>query len=211
MPENFCLLIYINYALVIIFNMRQVMNTLKKSLVMALLLPCFLATAEAADKAAGEQKSAMCAGCHGTQGQSSNAQFPSLAAQQPTYIVMQLKAFKAKTRNNPMMEAMAANLTEADMDNLAAYFSSQTKAKAGGDANLAKIGQEKSAMCAGCHGESAAGNGQFPMLAGQHPNYLVSQLNHFKDGTRKNGHMKAIANTLSEDDMKALAAYFGTL
>ena len=188
------------------------MNTLKKSLVLSLFLSCFLAMpVSAADKAAGEQKSALCAGCHGEKGQSSNAQFPNLAAQQPTYIVNQLKAFKAKTRNNPMMESIAASLTDADMDNLAAYFSSQAKAKAGGDAASAKTGQAKAAMCLGCHGEAAEGNGQFPLLAAQHPSYLVRQLNYFKEGTRKNSSMQTIAATLSEEDMKVLAAYFGSL
>lgn len=187
------------------------MNTLKKSLVMALFLPCFLATSEAADKAAGEQKSTVCAGCHGEGGKSSNAQFPSLAAQQPTYIVNQLKAFKAKSRNNPMMEHIASTLSDDDMDNLAAYFASQPAPKAGGDAALAKTGQTKAAMCLGCHGEAAAGNGQFPRLAGQHPAYLVKQLASFKEGGRKNGQMQGMATTLSEEDMKALAAYFGSL
>jgi cytochrome c553 len=189
------------------------MNTLKKTLMMVLFLFCLFAatSAAAADKAAGEQKASLCAGCHGATGQSSNTQFPNLAAQQSTYIVSQLKAFKAKTRNNPMMEHIASMLSEEDMDNVAAYFSSQSRAKAGGDAALAKTGQAKATMCLGCHGESAAGNGQFPMLAGQHPDYVIKQLSHFKDGSRKNGQMQGIAATLSDDDMKALAAYFGSL
>lgn len=76
---------------------------------------------------------------------------------------------------------------------------------------MAKSGQPKAAMCLGCHGESGAGNGQFPRLAGQQPDYLVKQLSNFKEGSRKNGHMQAIAGAISEDDMKALAAYFGSL
>jgi cytochrome c553 len=66
-------------------------------------------------------------------------------------------------------------------------------------------------MCSGCHGETSAGNGQFPRLAGQHPDYLVKQLTSFKDGSRKASQMQAIATTISEEDMKALAAYFGSL
>jgi len=187
------------------------MNILKQSMTVALLAGCFLTLPVlAADKAAGEQKSAVCAGCHGAGGKSSNAQFPILAAQQASYIVNQLKAFKSGNRHNSMMEGMAASLSDDDMDNLAAYFSSQPAVKAGGDAALAKAGQAKAAMCSGCHGESAAGNGQFPRLAGQHPAYLVKQLAGFKDDSRKNGQMKAIATTISEEDMKALAAYFGS-
>jgi cytochrome c553 len=110
-----------------------------------------------------------------------------------------------------MMESIVASLSADDMANLAAYFSSQPAAKAGGDAALAKTGQEKAAMCLGCHGEAGVGNGQFPRLAGQQPDYLLKQLTDFKEGSRKSSHMNAIATTLSNDDMKALAAYFGSL
>jgi len=165
----------------------------------------------AADKTAGEQKAATCIACHGPNGKSSNAQWPNLAAQQSSYIVNQLNAFKTGTRNNPMMQSMAANLSDDDINNLAAYYSSQPPVSAGGDPNLVKAGQTKASMCLGCHGSSAEGNGQFPRLAGQHPDYLAKQLSNFKEGVRKSGHMQAIAGTLSEDDMKALAAYFGSL
>jgi cytochrome c553 len=66
-------------------------------------------------------------------------------------------------------------------------------------------------MCQGCHGSAGQGNGQFPRLAGQRPDYLVKQLNNFKEGKRSNGQMKAVAGSLSEEDMKALAAYFSAL
>jgi len=188
------------------------MYVLKHSLSVSVLLACFwIVPVSAADIAAGEQKSANCMGCHGPKGKSSNAQWPNLAAQQSAYIVNQLNAFKAGTRNNPMMQPMAANLSDDDINNLAAYYSSQPPVSAGGDPNLAKSGQTKASMCLGCHGTSAEGNGQFPRLAGQHPDYLVKQLSSFKEGVRKSGPMQAIASSLSEDDMKALAAYFGSL
>lgn len=184
----------------------------KKSFSLLLLLTYFFAVPVfAADSKLGEAKAGLCAGCHGQGGKSSNPQYPNLAAQQQTYIVNQLKAFKSGTRKAPMMQGMAAGLNDGDMANLAAYFSDQPPAKAGGDAALAKIGKDKAVMCLGCHGQTAAGNGQFPRLAGQHPAYLVTQLKHFKTGERQSGHMKAIAGTLSEDDMKAVAAYFGSL
>jgi cytochrome c553 len=188
------------------------MNALKHPLSVSLLLACFWTVPVlAADVAAGEQKAATCMGCHGPKGKSSNAQWPNLAAQQSAYIVNQLNAFKTGTRNNPMMQSMAANLSDDDMNNLAAYYSGQPPVSAGGDATLAKTGQPKASMCLGCHGSSAEGNEQFPRLAGQHPDYLVKQLSSFKEGVRKNGHMQAIAGSLSEDDMKSLAAYFGSL
>ena len=188
------------------------MNALKNALSIPLLLACFWgAPVAAADSAAGEQKSATCLGCHGPKGKSGSAQWPNLAAQQSAYIVNQLNAFKTGSRSNPMMQAMAVNLSEDDIKNLAAYYSGLPPVSAGGDPALAKSGQAKVGMCLGCHGSSAEGNGQFPRLAGQHPGYLANQLGHFKEGVRKNGHMQAIAGSLYDEDIKALAAYFGSL
>lgn len=188
------------------------MNSLKQSLTLTLLLSGFFALpASAADIKAAEQHVEHCGGCHGTKGISNNAQWPNLAGQTPTYLVNQLKAFKSGERVNPIMQPMAGHLTPEDMDNLAAYFSSQQPAKAGGDPTLAKAGEAKAAMCLGCHGAKAAGNGQYPRLAGQHPDYLAKQLQAFKSGARKSGPMQAITANMSEDDFKALAAYFGSL
>lgn len=182
-------------------------------LILTSFLAVFLALpVSAADTAAGEQKASSCVSCHGPNGNSSNAQWPNLAAQQPTYLANQLKAFKSGGRVNAMMQSMAANLSNQDIDNLAAYFSSQKPAKTGGgDPALVKAGEAKAAMCSGCHGSTAGGNGQFPRLAGQHPEYLVQQLKAFKEGSRKSGPMQAIVANLPEDDFKALAAYFGSL
>lgn len=188
------------------------MNSLQKKLTLSFLLAVFLALpVSAADIAAGEKKAENCVGCHGEKGNSRSAQWPHLAAQQSIYLTNQLKAFKTGDRINLMMQSMTANLSNEDIANLAAYFSSQKPVKAGGDPALAKSGEAKASMCLGCHGSTAAGNGQFPRLAGQHPDYLVQQLKAFKDGSRKSGPMQGIAANLSEDDFKALAAYFGSL
>lgn len=176
-----------------------------------LLIGIWALPVSAADIKAGEQKAAMCSGCHGQGGNSSNAQWPSLAGQQTTYLVNQLKAFKSGDRKNPMMQPMAANLSNDDINNLAAYFSSQKITGAGGDTTLAPSGKEKASMCFGCHGTSAEGRGQFPRLAGQHPGYLIAQLKSFKEGSRKSGPMQAVTASLAEEDFNALAAYFGSL
>ena len=171
----------------------------------------FCSTLFAADIKAGEEKAAACIGCHGQKGNSSSPQWPNLAHQQPAYLSNQLKAFRGKTRKNPTMEGMAANLSDADIANLSAYFSSLTPESAGGDKTLAASGKAKFSMCQGCHGASAAGNGIFPRLAGQQPAYIAKQLNAFKDGSRKSGPMQAMAANLSPEDIKSLAAYLGSL
>jgi len=79
----------------------------------------------AGDAEAGKAKSAVCAACHGPTGVSLNAEWPNLAGQKDAYIVIQLKAFREGTRKNPLMSPMATGLSDEDMANLAAYFSSQ--------------------------------------------------------------------------------------
>jgi len=187
-------------------------HKLKKTFSIFLLF-CYFGTlpAIAADKVAGEQLAANCVGCHGQKGHSINGQWPNLAAQQTLYLVNQLKAFKTGQRNNPVMQAMAANLTEDNINNLAAYYAGLPAVSSGGDQPLAKLGKDKSAMCFGCHGGAGEGNGQFPRLAGQQPDYLFSQLVSFKSGARKGGPMQMMVKNISEEDIKSLAAYMGSL
>ena len=79
----------------------------------------------AGDAAAGKSKSAVCMACHGPTGTSSNPMWPNLAGQKAPYLVKQLKDFKSGARKDPVMAPMAAPLSAQDMENLAAYFSSQ--------------------------------------------------------------------------------------
>jgi len=75
------------------------------------------------DAAAGKEKSALCAACHGADGNSPNDLWPNLAGQKFGYLVKQMKAFRDGSRSDPLMSPMAAPLTDQDIDNLAAYFS----------------------------------------------------------------------------------------
>ncbi|MDH3527333.1 MAG: cytochrome c [Gammaproteobacteria bacterium] len=78
----------------------------------------------AGDAAAGKTKAATCAGCHGVAGISANTLWPNLAGQQVGYLVKQMKAFRDGARSDPMMSPMAKPLSDADIDNLAAYYNS---------------------------------------------------------------------------------------
>jgi cytochrome c553 len=93
-------------------------------LVMAVALAGVQGLAQAADAAAGKSKAAVCAGCHGAAGMSANPLWPNLAGQKDKYLMKQIKAFRDGTRTDPMMSPMAKPLTDADIENLAAYFSS---------------------------------------------------------------------------------------
>jgi cytochrome c553 len=192
--------------------MRSPMHFFRLAFTFLLLVSCFwLKPISANELSAVEQKAAACFGCHGDKGRSNNPQWPNLAAQQSVYIVNQLNAFKSGERVNPLMQAQSSKLSVEDINNYGAYFAVQQPAKAGGEPVLAAKGKDKATVCLGCHGASGEGNGQFPRLAGQHPEYLAQQLGSFKNGSRKNGPMQAIAGNLSEEDIKALAAYFGSL
>lgn len=94
------------------------------SIVIAGILLGTSGSALAGDAAAGKAKAATCAGCHGPEGVSSNPMWPNLAGQKEGYLVKQMKAMRDGTRTDPMMSPMAKPLTDADIDNLAAYFSS---------------------------------------------------------------------------------------
>ena len=94
------------------------------SLTAAAVLSLNPALVSAGDVSAGKAKSATCAACHGANGISSNDIWPNLAGQKQGYLVAQLKAFRSGKRSDPMMGPMVATLSDTDIDNLAAYFSS---------------------------------------------------------------------------------------
>ncbi len=171
----------------------------------------FSSLSHSADIKEGEELAKKCIACHGAKGISNNPQWPSLAGQQPAYLSAQLKAFKKGSRKNPVMENMVSNLSENDFNSLATYFANLKAGSAGGDSELAKKGKTKFSMCAGCHGSKAEGRGIFPRLAGQHPKYIVIQLENFKNGNRSGGPMSGIASSLSSDDIAAISAYLGSI
>lgn len=177
--------------------------------------------ANAADVEAGKAKSAACAACHGVDGNSSNGMWPSLAGQHANYIYKQLTDFKAGRRVNASMAPMVVGLNDDDMKNLAAYYESQRAKPVAFDGEMIAKGESiyrggitetQVAACMGCHSPSATGNGPagWPSLKGQHPEYIVAQLQSFKQGTRANDTGKMMRNVvvrMSELEMKSVAAY----
>lgn len=97
------------------------------TLTIVVLILLFVASGAAqadGDASAGSTKARACQVCHGKGGKSSNPTYPRLAGQHAKYIVKQLKAFKSGTRKDPIMNGMAATLSEQDMEDVAAYFES---------------------------------------------------------------------------------------
>ncbi len=176
------------------------------------------------DAAVGKEKSATCVACHGTDGNSSIAQFPKIAGQVPGYIASQLAAYKSGQRPDPVMAGMVGALSQQDMANLDAYFASQKstagaispdqqeQAYAGEAVYRGGIAAFNVPACMGCHGPSGSGiPPAFPRLAGQHADYIEQQLHAFKSGERQNAIMNPIAFPLSEAQISQLALYISAL
>jgi cytochrome c553 len=171
---------------------------------------------------AGQAKSATCMACHGMDGNSANPEWPSLAGQHSSYIVKQLKHFKAGERQNTLMSPMAMILSDQDVEDLAAYFASQTlrptgetepsKLQLGQHIYRAGIASKGVPACSGCHGPNGRGiaGAAFPQVGGQHAVYAAAQLRGYKSGTRAtdpNSMMRTIASRLTDEEIDAVASY----
>jgi cytochrome c553 len=198
--------------------------SLKLVATLSLLAACGLSTASLAEgtREAGQAKSTACVACHGIDGNSANPEWPSIAGQSPSYTVRQLKAFRGGERQNPLMTPMAVGLSDADIDDLAAFYASQA-IRATGETEPSKLelGRRvyragnlggKVTSCAGCHGPTGRGNGPagYASLQGQHATYVAAQLRAYKAGTRTtdpNQMMRDVAALLSDQEIDAVAAY----
>ena len=162
---------------------------------------------------------AVCVACHGLDGNSPLPANPMIAGQPQQYIAAQLALFKSGKRKNAVMQGISANLTADDMRALGLYYATQKAVPKGvaRDAKLAEAGekiyragiaQSKVPACAGCHGGAGAGMpALYPRVAGQYPDYLLEELQHYASGERKNAQMQAIASRMREGEMQAVAEY----
>lgn len=169
----------------------------------------------------------VCSICHGVDGNSINPAFPRLAGQQESYLIAQLSQFRSHHRSDPAgteyMWGISRHLTDAQIRQLAAYFSQQKPGAAQPEhAHLESDGksiflhgraEQNLPACATCHGEHGQGSVQFPRIAGQHADYVAKQLRVFKETeTRPEGVvMKVITHDLTPDEIRAVAAYVATI
>lgn len=166
-----------------------------------------------------------CASCHGQAGEGAG-QTPGLARLPKPYIAKQLRDFADGARKNESMQYVARNLTASEIESASAYYaalpaSGETVRDLGADTKrgkkLVQQGDWKLGIpaCATCHGQEGKGVGSsFPRLAGQQPEYLLSQLAAWKGGNRHNSPqalMDDIASRMSNEDMVAVAQYYGSL
>jgi cytochrome c553 len=198
-----------------------------RALVCGAAAAVFAAQALAQDAAKGQSIAAqVCAACHAADGNSTAPANPKIAGQIPEYLHKQLMDFKAQggkkpARESPIMMGMVANLSEAEMKALSAFYGGQKLNPAtASDKNLVAAGQRLwrggnaatgVPACAGCHGPAGAGMpAQYPRLAGQYADYIAAQLKAFKEGGRANdanGMMRAVAARLTDREIRAVAEY----
>lgn len=174
----------------------------------------------AADLAAGQEKAKVCAACHGENGISSMPGIPSLAGQQDQFIQWQLVFFRSGRRPNPAMAPIVADLSDADIRNLGAWFHSlkYNTVVADGAANpeLTAKGRAVAAQhrCASCHKDDFRGERAAAAIADQREDYLVKALTDYRSATRPSVGVAAMteaAGGLSDDDITAVAHYLATL
>ena len=181
----------------------------------------------AGDPQAGEQNAAVCAVCHGQGGAKPvMGVYPKLSGLGEKYLYRQLVAIKSKERNIPEMTGILDNMSDQDLQDLAAYFDSQEMVVSQADPDLVDQG---SALyrggnmatgvpsCAGCHSPQGVGNepAGYPALGGQNAEYLVKQLKAYRDGERNSGVnasiMMDVASKLTDAEIEAVSSYISGL
>ena len=158
------------------------------------------------DPAAGEPLSAMCGGCHGANGVSVDAATPSLAGQDPQYLVKATKAYRT-TRKNWGMQRYVAGLSDKDIDNIAAFYVAQAPRAAD---KVPTSTQELAAKCDRCHDQDASPTMAAPKMKGQDKDYLVMALRGYRDDRRDSSTMHRMSLPYSNAIIESLASWYAS-
>lgn len=208
---------------------------MKKSFLSILCILVSLVTTQvlaSGDAAAGKVKVAMCAGCHGADGNSMVPSFPKLAGLGEKYMTEQLRNIKSGERVVLEMTGILNFSSDQDLQDMAAYYDVQTRSISGATEieligvsspeealaygeNIYRGGNMKTgvAACIGCHSPSGSGNNPagYPALGGQYAGYIEKQLLAYRRGERNSGPnaliMRGVAANLSDKEIKAVANY----
>ncbi|MBP9722418.1 MAG: cytochrome c4 [Gammaproteobacteria bacterium] len=179
---------------------------------------------------AGKSKSATCVTCHGPDGNSIIQLYPKIAGQHDNYLLKTLLAYQAlstnpqsdkathKSANAGIMNAQVAQLSQQDLEDLVAYYSSQKMSMGETSAQSYDLGRKLYLggdlergipACAACHSPTGTGNypAMFPRLAGQQSEYIKAQLLAFKSDERLNDMMQVLAKKLNDEDIAAVSSF----
>jgi cytochrome c553 len=162
--------------------------------------------------AAVKKLTAMCAGCHGEDGNAKVAVNPSLAGQHDTYLITAMEAYQAAARTEPMMQALVKPLDRSQIEDIAYFYAAMVPgAPAAPGKGDPLAGMAIAAACAGCHGiDGNSTDPKNPRLAGLGADYLIAAINGYKDGTRKHDVMRDKVLALRDRDVRDLAAYYAS-
>lgn len=176
------------------------------------------------DASAGQAKSAVCAACHGIDGNSMVATWPKLAGQHEKYLVRQARLIKAGDRPVPEMAAITPGLSDQDIEDISAYFASQANSGGVADESMIELGERiyragnadsGVPACMACHGPAGEGNplAGYPALSGQHSVYTAKLLTRFRSGENwgekdaQSQIMNGSAAELTDEEIQAVASY----
>lgn len=214
--------------------MKLISKAVSLAVVGAMGLGFSALTYAAGNADAGKGKAAVCGACHGADGNSMVPMFPKLAGQGERYLIKQISDIKSGAREVVQMKGLVDNLSEQDIADLGAYYASQKVQVGAAKKELVELGQSLFragkpeagvAACSGCHGANGLGMPEagFPLLSGQHADYIEGQLKAFRAAGRgdeagakrtNDGEtmmMRATAARLSDGDIKALSSYINGL
>jgi len=212
-------------------------NILKHALITVTLFTAAQGAVAAGDAAAGEKKSAVCGACHGADGNSMAPNFPKLAGLGEKYLIKQMQDVKSGARPIVEMTGLFNAMSDQDMADIAAYFTSKPMQLSGAKeievqvnsgikvdglelgTKVYRSGNATVGMpaCTGCHSPTGQGNAPagYPRLSGQHSAYIEKQLRDFRAGNRTNDGeskiMRQVAEHMSDAEIIAVANYISGL
>lgn len=197
-------------------SLRSLLKATAPALVLAAAtLVHTVPAAAAGDSVNGQKLAYTCLGCHAIETYKNvypTYSVPRLRGQHVNYLVTALKSYRSGERSHGTMHAHAASLSDADIDDIAAFLSGEVVQP---DANAKPVGKVPAAAstCQTCHGPVGvpdAANQQVgaATLAGQHADYLAFALESYRNGSRKNGLMQPFAAQLKPEDIKVLAEFY---
>jgi len=161
------------------------------------------------DESKGREQSSSCGGCHGEVGHSVTVEVPSLAGQDPAYLIKAVNAYKKGLRKHSKMRSAVETLTEKNIANIAAFYAKQTP-------KIPEIVQPQSVeiiaeKCDRCHGVNGNSRDRVvPSIASQSEAYLVNAMVMYKEGQRGNSMMQLMLKPLRVVDINALATHYAS-
>ncbi len=164
-----------------------------------------------------EEKTQVCAGCHGADGKPVDKTIPTIWGQQAGYIYIELRDFKRGDRKSDIMQPIVSSLERQDMLDIGEYFSQKPwpdlgQPRAPKDVANRAVTANQSIGCTGCHLDHFQGDGTVPRLAGMGKDYLAKQMTDFRSRVRGNNPgMSDLMLATSPDDLAALAEYLAGL